>query len=667
MQATPTWKRASSRILTIALSILTATLSILVLPSTANAEDTERPVIWVTDQMLVEMQERLATGEQPFQRAWALTKAQADAALTKTYVPYQGTTFIDYYHTGRGQAQTVRNLALAYHATGDTRYADKGREIINLWAEDSNANAADSNISGAGLVIGRVMSIFADGYAMLWDTMSTAERVAVDDWMHAMVPPILRSQEFWQYGNLDCCKAPWLDQQYFQNQLAAQNMGIAVIGFATRDQELIDYALDGPDNPRNLETLIRGLILMPADIGSNTEEDIWKNDRTRTEGAPEPVPGEIYDRYRTVQGHGLHYTALSLRILTLTAEMALHNGEGDYFAWVGPNGENLELSFDFYSEFFITGSSNAQTGYYSGEPVEWAALSIWEIGARHYDSEAIIEALEVNDRVVHDYETFGWTSLLTHGLSGLDDKSVPAAHRWDFAGADDSLGWQIRKATASTSADGLVLDIPAGDPGIVSPGGLKADPAEARYLHLRMKNETTSTLAQLFFATEAAPGFSSARLVSFPVIADGEFHDYVIDMSQHSAWTGAIEQIRLDPVGAGPGTVTIKTVSLQVQPPWTASTVYESDAKVMHDGRVFTALWWTSGEEPGESPYGAWAEIAETDECGDHETLWTNSRVFVEGDEVVHDGNVWAAKWWTRNQQPSAAAGNPWALVADCA
>jgi chitodextrinase len=41
---------------------------------------------------------------------------------------------------------------------------------------------------------------------------------------------------------------------------------------------------------------------------------------------------------------------------------------------------------------------------------------------------------------------------------------------------------------------------------------------------------------------------------------------------------------------------------------------------------------------------------------------WTASRVFEAGAVASHEGRTYAAKWWTRNQQPGDLRG-PWRLV----
>ncbi|WP_277207792.1 ExeM/NucH family extracellular endonuclease [Isoptericola croceus] len=95
-------------------------------------------------------------------------------------------------------------------------------------------------------------------------------------------------------------------------------------------------------------------------------------------------------------------------------------------------------------------------------------------------------------------------------------------------------------------------------------------------------------------------------------------------------------------------------------PAWERGVVYTAGDRVSHDGQVFEALWWTRGETPGSSPWGAWAEVGqpvETD-AGTY-PAWTSSQVYVGGETVVHDGERWQARWWTRNQEPGLAHG-PW-------
>ncbi len=95
-------------------------------------------------------------------------------------------------------------------------------------------------------------------------------------------------------------------------------------------------------------------------------------------------------------------------------------------------------------------------------------------------------------------------------------------------------------------------------------------------------------------------------------------------------------------------------------PVWDASAVYVAGDRVSFDGRMFEASWWTRDQEPGASPWGPWQEVAETE---DGTSVWTASRIFVEGDVAAHEGATYAAQWWTRNQEPGGSAWGPWELT----
>jgi chitodextrinase len=93
---------------------------------------------------------------------------------------------------------------------------------------------------------------------------------------------------------------------------------------------------------------------------------------------------------------------------------------------------------------------------------------------------------------------------------------------------------------------------------------------------------------------------------------------------------------------------------------WTASRIFNSGDIVTYDGRTWRAQWYTRNETPG-NPYGSWEELAPQPADGSP-AAWTATRVYNTGDRVTHDGHVYEAKWWTRNQPPGAANG-PWTLI----
>jgi hypothetical protein len=154
--------------------------------------------------------------------------------------------------------------------------------------------------------------------------------------------------------------------------------------------------------------------------------------------------------------------------------------------------------------------------------------------------------------------------------------------------------------------------------------------------------------------------------------ADGGWHEVATDVAP--AANGESTTVPFDPVSATgvrlvlstPGSylkvpeVTVlgeETAAAPEHPAWDASTVYDTGDRVSHEGAVFEATWWTRDQEPGSSPWGSWQEIASTD---DGTAVWTESRIFVAGDVVSHDGETYTARWWTRNQEPGASAWGPW-------
>lgn len=379
------------------------------------------------------MRERVESREEPFYTAWLLIKEEADAALDKTYVPRQDEHHGRYFNLALDHGHDVRNLALAFHVTGDEKYAEKSREILRLWAEDALASPYPSTGSphSAGLVIGRVIPIFADAYALLYGQMGTEERELIKAWFQKMVHPIKESRhiwrtadEIWIYGVRHEYEPPWLGGQRFNNHLSAHNLGLLSIGYATNDYRLVTEAERHPHNPRNLGTLMEGVILMEGD-------ELFHEDPTITEGAPPAQDGELYDRYRARSGDGLQYSFLALRLLTLQADIIKNNnptGTGhDWFDWTAPGGENLRLPFEFYSEFYVTGDPSARGGYYEGSRLarpEYFAMPMYEIAVREYpESGEIRRVLESLDRVHHDNETFGWTLVLTDGVSGISNST----------------------------------------------------------------------------------------------------------------------------------------------------------------------------------------------------------------------------------------------------
>ncbi len=127
-----------------------------------------------------------------------------------------------------------------------------------------------------------------------------------------------------------------------------------------------------------------------------------------------------------------------------------------------------------------------------------------------------------------------------------------AGQSWEFATNGDTEGWYAAHAVSGLSATGgsLVGDIAGSDPYVIGPRYPDIDADANHYVLLRMKINSGDT-AEFFWGTAAEPWHVGGREVAFPIVADNQFHDYVVDMSINSQWSGSVNTLRLDP-GNGP-------------------------------------------------------------------------------------------------------------------
>ena len=123
----------------------------------------------------------------------------------------------------------------------------------------------------------------------------------------------------------------------------------------------------------------------------------------------------------------------------------------------------------------------------------------------------------------------------------------PAA-AWEFDTTGDTEGWSATHSVANMTSSGgcLVGDVSGDDPYIDGPRYPDIDASANKYICIRMKI-SSGTSAEFFWGTADEPWHKAGREVSFPIIADNQFHDYEIDMSTNAQWTGIVNCLRLDP------------------------------------------------------------------------------------------------------------------------
>jgi len=93
------------------------------------------------------------------------------------------------------------------------------------------------------------------------------------------------------------------------------------------------------------------------------------------------------------------------------------------------------------------------------------------------------------------------------------------------------------------------------DPSFAGPPCMGLPAESVREVVVTM-SATAGTEAQIFWRTNMREDFTEAQSARFPITADGQMHEYRIDVSSSMAWSGRIQQFRLDPTN-GPAEIAI--------------------------------------------------------------------------------------------------------------
>ena len=366
----------------------------------------KHPSILYTKEELLNIKRMIATNSSASITAtYNNLMSRCNKALAYTATPYTGQDPTKFIEESYAPGSNSRDLAMAYWFTQDKKYAQKSVEIIETWAKACK-NITYVADAGSAMYLARGMYPMVCAYDMLIseNIMNEATKKNITDWFQVLYREGMISINKWESSD-------YFNKQYYQNHLVAHSMGVLMLGLATDRDELIQFAIDSPVNPRDLYELIAGCILMEGDEPCSREKA----------GSSAPAKGEIYDRYRHDTGplKGLQYTHLTLSLLATNARMCYNNGL-DLFAYKAPTGENLRYSFEYYSDFYRLMDSSIKSGYYSGETERMTKAGdnpgMYEIGYRYYSDSAPIKQLIKSgtfNRETAYMDFFGFTRFLS--------------------------------------------------------------------------------------------------------------------------------------------------------------------------------------------------------------------------------------------------------------
>jgi hypothetical protein len=139
-------------------------------------------------------------------------------------------------------------------------------------------------------------------------------------------------------------------------------------------------------------------------------------------------------------------------------------------------------------------------------------------------------------------------------------KDLPA---WTFS--RDRQGWHHQNArdTGWPIQDHLHVLFEKDDPYLISPQTFW-HAEDAPVLILEAAFHTTQKQGVIMWQALGEPSFGSKSLLTFPLVADGEFHRHVIRLADHPAYHGSLIRLRFDPIGqAEPGAwMKVKSIRL---------------------------------------------------------------------------------------------------------
>ena len=103
------------------------------------------------------------------------------------------------------------------------------------------------------------------------------------------------------------------------------------------------------------------------------------------------------------------------------------------------------------------------------------------------------------------------------------------------------------------------------DPIIYAPVGLwKA--ADVPALYVRAAYHSANTEAKIYWKNFGDANFTEAKSMSFGIISDCRYRNYVVNLAMSPNYTGVITQIRFDPVGAGAAGNSVDIEALTCEP-----------------------------------------------------------------------------------------------------
>lgn len=138
----------------------------------------------------------------------------------------------------------------------------------------------------------------------------------------------------------------------------------------------------------------------------------------------------------------------------------------------------------------------------------------------------------------------------------FDFSTLSSFMKWDFREDDTEEIFRNNHNTTVEYTGSSVKGVSqAPDFAITTKKSISFDANSAEYLRIvyKLKAASEKNTAQFYFVTKADGSWNDQKCVNFDVVADNEYHEYIINLTSCGKWKGIISGIRFDPVNREQG------------------------------------------------------------------------------------------------------------------
>lgn len=145
------------------------------------------------------------------------------------------------------------------------------------------------------------------------------------------------------------------------------------------------------------------------------------------------------------------------------------------------------------------------------------------------------------------------------------DISTRVPNQWEFEVKDDLEGWQCSTqfyfSRARVKSGQLQLKSMSNDPSMTHTTNF--DASKLKTVKVRVKNESSSNVMQIFWASTTTGGISAQNCATMTISTnDEDFVEYTFDLSKNDRWAGTITSLRIDPIG-GTGPISFDYIRVE--------------------------------------------------------------------------------------------------------